>query len=234
MIRSKNENQFKYSFDDLALAVSDVVKVLQYEGGNSAEANKVLINELFTEVRDFLTVRCGYVLYDNPVFDKEPYHLHLRGVPLNLGTNLFQQFRRSSRIAVFLCTIGPGLDEWSRKLMDNGEFMKSHIAEVLGEMVMESALDKLDDSLKHSFGRQPMNLTNRISPGMCQWKGFDGTRLLGLFPPEFCNLRINGHISVHAGKVITGIVGVGKDVRTISTHCDHCSSPICILRRHFG
>ncbi|MDP4209262.1 MAG: hypothetical protein Q8928_10665 [Bacteroidota bacterium] len=53
--------------------------------------------------------------------------------------------------------------------MNEGDLLKGYVYDLFGSVVVESAMDMIQESLKSEMERKGYKITNRYSPGYCGW-----------------------------------------------------------------
>lgn len=90
--------------------------------------------------------------------------------------------RATPRLAVAVCTIGPDLENESRRRGESGAFLDSLILDAFGSAAAEATADALNHRIcvaARGAGRYP---APRISPGYGHWQLEAQKALLGLLP----------------------------------------------------
>ncbi len=133
-------------------------------------------------------------------------------------------------IALFVCTAGNGIENLSKKLFAEGEFPKGYIADVIGSTIVESATDKLQEHLKNIMAGRSLGITNRYSPGYCGWNVSEQQKLFSLLPPGFCNISLTESSLMYPIKSVSGVIGIGNQVKHSPYTCNVCNQKDCIYR----
>jgi hypothetical protein len=91
-------------------------------------------------------------------------------------------------------------------------------------------MDRIQYFLKEEMGRINLKITNRYSPGYCGWRVAEQQRLFKMFPVDFCNIRLTESMMMDPVKSVSGIIGVGKEVKYNSYTCNLCNSFNCLYK----
>ncbi|MGB5263413.1 MAG: vitamin B12 dependent-methionine synthase activation domain-containing protein, partial [Lutimonas sp.] len=86
------------------------------------------------------------------------------------------------------------------------------------------------EKLKNSTSLNNLAITNRYSPGYCDWKVVDQQKLFSFFPENFCGVSLSETSLMRPIKSVSGIVGIGKNVNYLSYICDKCKNLGCVYR----
>ena len=82
---------------------------------------------------------------------------------------VFGQIKKSDSVAIFLCTAGEEIGIRSRKAMQERDFLKGYIYDVIGSEIVEAAADLMQADLERTMLNVGNKITNRYSPGYCGW-----------------------------------------------------------------
>lgn len=133
-------------------------------------------------------------------------------------------------MAVFVCTAGHELEAFSKKQMKIGNMPEGYIADIVGSLIVETAMDKIQENLRTDMQVQGLGITNRYSPGYCGWLVGEQQKLFSLLPENICNISLAESSLMHPIKSISGIIGIGNDVKLNPYTCKICDMKDCIYR----
>ena len=133
-------------------------------------------------------------------------------------------------MAVFVCTAGEGIEQLIARYKKEGELLKSYISDLAGTLLVEKAMDLIQQKLGDQIIPKGLFLTNRYSPGYCDWDTSEQHRLFSLLPKGFCGVTLNTSALMSPMKSISGIIGIGKKVKFHRHDCRACKSTRCIYR----
>lgn len=220
-----------YDFDlvDLDLDPSYIERVMHHDPDDPSGPWSELVEEVLAETASHCEIRGGYTLVEDPVFDESDRSLRLGDATFSLEKIVFGQVRKSDRVALFLCTAGP-IGEWSRELMQAGDTLRSYVVDVVGSEIVEFAIDRIHHDLGARMQTEGLRITNRFSPGYCNWNVREQQTLFGWFPDGFCSIGLSESCLMHPTKSVSGLIGVGKRVKTNPYLCNVCSEEMCIYR----
>lgn len=153
--------------------------------------------------------------------DKKSFHT---------GRMITSFLKGSEYAALFTCTAGYEVEKLSGKYQENGDFIMSYVIDATGSLLVEGAMDIVYNKLKTLTSSKNLCITNRYSPGYCEWKVADQQKLFSFFPKSFCNVSLNESSLMSPVKSVSGIVGIGKSVKLRGYICDTCSSKDCVYR----
>ena len=141
------------------------------------------------------------------------------------------QLKDSDNAAVFLWTIGDGLEKWSKQKMNDGDPFLAYLIDAIASNLVESLANYVHDYIKEEMNKIGLNVTNRYSPGYCKWSVSEQKLLFSLLPKYFCNVKLTGSSLMIPIKSISGIIGVGKNAKYNDYLCDVCGVKDCTVRQ---
>ena len=100
----------------------------------------------------------------------------------------------------------------------------------MGSEIVESAMDSIQFSLEEELKSHGLYITNRYSPGYCGWNVADQQKLFTFFPKNFCDIKLSDTSLMYPIKSISGIIGIGKEVKKDNYPCKLCDDKNCIYR----
>lgn len=149
----------------------------------------------------------------------------------NPGKNIMKQIRRSSSIAFFICTAGYSISNYADECMNSGNPLRSYIADLAGSLMVEKCMDRGERVLTEMLYEKDLKITNRFSPGYCGWNTLEQHKLFEKFPSGFCGVSLTESALMLPIKSISGIIGIGKDVKRKEYNCSYCNDLECFYRK---
>ena len=156
----------------------------------------------------------------------------LNGVTLDTGRIISHQLCKAERFAVFVATVGEGWPQWKEILHERDDVLQTFIADCIGSQIVESAADYMEQILQEELDADGLKHTNRFSPGYCGWQVSQQPLLFSLFPePEPCGITLTESCLMMPEKSVSGIIGIGRNVRHLPYTCHICTMDHCLRRR---
>jgi hypothetical protein len=221
---------YKFDLGSLDIAKSQIEKAMNYMPGNSPDPFSGLIDEVLNDAHAYCSIEGGYILKDNISFDSQNYKLVIDTTFFSVKKIVFSQIKKAEKAALFLCTAGADIGEWSKKLMSEGETFKGYVVDVVGSEVVETAMDRIQDSLEEEMKQKGLYITNRYSPGYCGWEVSEQQKLFSFFPIDFCSVKLSDTSLMYPVKSLSGVIGIGKEVSKKNYPCRFCDERNCIYR----
>lgn len=222
---------YNIDFNELKLNPSMVETVLGYQEGDDRELVTSLIEEVLTESQGISNIKAEFRVFDNIQFDNETKSVTVNNLNFQVKKIVFTQIKRSDSIALFLCTAGAEIGLRSKKAMQERDFLKGYIYDVVGSEIVEAAADIMQDDLEKMILKNGKKITNRYSPGYCGWDVAEQHKLFQHFPENYCGIQLTQSALMNPVKSVSGIIGIGKEVKNNPYTCRMCELKDCVYRR---
>jgi hypothetical protein len=222
---------FRMRFEESRPLAADVETVLGYAPGGAPEPVQDAIAELLASGEETWAIEGGCVLFPAIGVDLESHRLVVDGTTLDVGKVVSGQLAHAEDLAVFLCTAGAGVEALARRLMATGDPFTGFIADTVGSLVVERAMDLVQGRLEQFVSTWGERITNRYSPGYCGWGVEEQQKLFRLLPPGFCGVSLTETSLMLPVKSVSGVIGVGREARHSPYTCRLCDYEDCLYRR---
>ncbi len=150
---------------------------------------------------------------------------------LQTGRQVAAYMKDSAYAALFVCTAGPIFTELTRAHSQSDEQLEAYLTDALGSLSVENAMDLIQDSLEKRCQARSWNITNRYSPGYCNWPLTDQRPLFAMIGENPTNVSLNDSCLMSPIKSVSGIIGLGPDSKKRPYGCAICQNKTCIYRR---
>ncbi len=84
-------------------------------------------------------------------------------------TNHHPIFKNADKVALSICTIGPGVESESRRLMKKDETLRGLVVDALGSEAAEEVAEQVDKILSKKARKMDLWPSRRFSPGYKNW-----------------------------------------------------------------
>ncbi|HLP15712.1 MAG TPA: vitamin B12 dependent-methionine synthase activation domain-containing protein [Bacteroidota bacterium] len=231
-----NAHTHTFELDAASLNVTpkDVECALGYIDIPAPEYLPEMIDEALATAAGLLDVHCGYHLITGPELDLTSSDVHCRDVRFNTGSIIAKRLRYSTSLALFAATIGGGIERFSRQQMAAGDMMGGFVYDTLGSVYAEAAADAIERAIDAAASEMNEKITNRYSPGYCDWSVAEQHALFTLLPPGFCGITLTSSALMLPVKSVSGIIGIGTDVKREQYQCAICDMNDCIRKKYLS
>jgi hypothetical protein len=220
--------EFQYSFEELNISLEDVYDILGFEKGSVPDPFPDLIGEGLNNAHRYCDIKGGFKTFDFIKIDTSQNTIQLDGKSFSPSKIVVTQLKKSTSAALFLCTAGEGISRHSKKLSISGDSVLSYVYDVIGSITVEKAMDKIQKSLESEVMKSGLSVSDRFSPGYCDWNVNEQQLLFSLLPENFCGITLSGSSLMDPIKSVSGIIGIGSGLRQKGYQCKWCNDQNCI------
>lgn len=203
------------NWQQLGLTPQEVFDQLKGDEAVLQEASSIL-----TEVSAFLQCRFAFVTTGMDTLQN-----------FSPGKIILSQLRGSEALCYFVATAGREFEEYQHRLMEHGDMVRVYLANEIGSMIAEHTADKMEELLQAQLTPKGLSRTNRFSPGYCGWHVREQPQLFSLFPPEPCGIQLTDSCLMLPIKSVSGVIGIGHQVKRLDYTCGICKLESCYKRR---
>jgi len=157
-------------------------------------------------------------------------------IQLNDGTrlksrNLSRILKPCRKIALFLATIGDGVDQIIHRVMKKEPHF-GLILDAAASVAVESSVGSLADTIEAEIDGDE-GTTLRYSPGYCDWPLKEQLKLFRLLPAEKLDVSLSPELFMQPRKSVSGVIGIGKKnaLKLNGNACLNCTNVTCKYRR---
>jgi hypothetical protein len=177
------------------------------------------IGEILPQMENNPGIAGGYIL--RPVEE----------IRLDTGKQIEAYMKGACYIALFVCTAGNLITELSRKYNEAGAYLEAYITDAIGSMTVEKAMDNIQAQLETAMKNEGMSITNRYSPGYCKWPLTGQRKLFDSMGEIPVAVSLTESCLMLPVKSVSGIIGVGRNLKKRAYACRICKNKNCIYRK---
>ena len=222
---------FNFNFDDLDISIDEVASILH--GGVEDEAHQYYVDILeaeFLKLNDYSGIQGGYIETDAFSFDTNRKIVNVLSNVFDVGNIIFNELKPSEKIIVFTCTAGKQICDYAKEAYKT-DVMKGFLIESLANVVVETAMDRIMEKMREEYQSQNLLVSNRYSPGYCNWNVSEQHKLFKLLPKKFCGVSLTESALMQPIKSISGFIGVGENINYNHYKCKFCTQKQCIYKK---
>lgn len=222
---------YHFNFHDLNIDPGKMEYLMGYtQEGSCPEPIVEMIHEILEKAPILCDIKGGIIISEPVIADRENRVLISKEQIFQTGKIVTNQLRYLEKAAWYICTIGEKLPDYSRILMEEGDIMEGYVADVAGNLIVETAIDKLHSLLEDQMAKNGLLITNRYSPGYCEWDIREQKKLFSLFPENYLGVRLTETSLMQPIKTVSGVIGIGEKVKNNPYTCDYCTQQNCLYR----
>lgn len=224
-MKKSTTEYYNIPLNELNIAVKDIKKIAHTDD-NMPTYNDFLMDEI-EQLNKVINIEAGYVIVPGHA-DKEK--LIVDGKTFNLGTQIARFFQGMTNAAIFVCSAGQEIKDRAKQLSIEGKLIEGYLVDVLGSVMVEKAMDKVQEILQHNMQKQGLHISNRYSPGYCDWDVKEQKQLFSFLPDNFCNVSLSDSCLMVPVKSVSGVIAIGEKVRFKKHVCQNCNMANCLYR----
>lgn len=222
---------YTFSYDELKITAELLEQLMGYTApGTCPEPISETIAQVMEMGPGLCEIRGGYLIFDDIIVDRDNKRIFSHDMWFETRQIVTHQLRRSEKAAWFACTAGEEISATTRSLMQEGDMIKGYVVDVLANAVVEEAMDRIQGNLSKHMEKEGLKITNRYSPGYCDWDIAEQQKLFSLLPEGFLGISLSSSSLMHPMKSVSGIIGIGREVKFNQYTCNFCDDANCIYR----
>jgi hypothetical protein len=228
----KNLYEVAIDLSDLSIDRREIESTIGYQAKGIPEHFSELIDEILSKLPLKCIIRSGYSIQESRSSTDRRDGLFISDTFLQMDKIVTGQLKGSEKIALFVCTMGPEMENWSRKLLIDGDQIMSYLVDTVASIVVENATNFLHDYIGKEMLKNGLMITNRYSPGYCNWSVAEQHLLFSFLPAGFCGIHLTDTSLMIPLKSVSGVIGIGQHVKWKDYICDKCGMKDCTYRSH--
>jgi hypothetical protein len=226
----KDVFEMAINFDDLTIDKKEIELTLGYTENKIPKHFSELIDDILKELPKRCNIKAGYrILGIKKPADKID-GLIIADKFFKMDKIVTGQIKKSEKAALFVCMIGPEMEKWSKQLLINGDPAMSYLVDCVASITVENVTDYLHDHIEREMTKSGLKITNRYSPGYCNWSVSEQHLLFSLLPEKFCGITLTESALMLPIKSVSGVIGIGSNVKRKEYKCDSCGVKDCTYR----
>jgi len=219
-------NAFSCKYSDLQIDRKNLFHLLGY--GNHTPKQEII--DIIDETEDMLKNSCapqyGYSCFRGETIDNE--NIKIGKIIFRPGSIITKALKKSDFYAVFVASAGEEFDILRQKIKKEDDILSYFILDSLGSVLAESVVTLLVKNLETDMASKQLKITNNYSPGYCDWLLEEQKKIFELFPVDFCGVKLTDSFMMIPVKSVSGIIGIGTDVKKTKYGCSICKNNNCI------
>ena len=223
------------SMNRLEIPLKEIYSFMGYKDSEPDAETRRVTEYMLRESAQFLRPQFKYIMLDGTHSD-DMMQLTLQGpaglVTFDAGKIICRQLRGAQKYVVFVATVGTGYFQWTDAVKRRDDMFQTYVMDCVGSQIVESVADYMETVLQTEIDPSGFKRTNRFSPGYCGWHVSSQPALFSLFPEKNpCGIELTDSCLMLPMKSVSGIIGVGPDVRYLPYTCGLCDKKDCYKRK---
>lgn len=222
--------EYSFQFNDLKIVPEELAELLGFESGTLPEPFPKYVGDALKKGQEITNIRGGFKIFESVDINTVDCTICVEDQLFTPGKIVTAQLKKSRQIALFACTAGSEITTYAKKVGEK-DIMKEYILDVLGSVVVEKAMDKIQNLLYIDCKGKNTNISDRYSPGYCNWNVNEQQKLFTLLPETFCGISLSGSSLMSPVKSVSGFIGIGPALSQKGYQCKYCDDTACIYNR---
>jgi hypothetical protein len=215
---------------EIQINEENILRVLQVPPDMADDYLKDLIHDLTEFCTDIATPLASCTLYDEDEILAGAGNLKISDQTFNIDKMVGSALGKSSGIAVFIGTCGEKPEQLSKKMLQEGNSLEGYIADIIGSEITEGVADYIQKCVESEMASRGLKITNRFSPGYCKWPVNEQQKLFSLMSGNNSGVHLTSSSLMIPIKSVSGIIGVGLNVKNAGYACNMCEMEQCLYR----
>ncbi len=220
--------EYQFSFKELGITNKDIEELMGFENGVIPDPFPELIQQALANAPSICNIRGGYKIFGSNECKIEKHSVNINGHVFNPSKIVITQFKHASSFAIFVCTAGKEITEHSKRISENGDPVNGYVFDIIGSVAVDKATDQLQEKLEEEIKTRGLSISDRFSPGYCEWSVSEQHLLFDLLPVDFCGISLSKSALMSPIKSVSGIIGIGNHLKKKGYQCFWCSEKDCI------
>lgn len=207
-----------------------IAGLMGFDADNVPEPYGDIIQKELAETEYLSNIKGGFRILEDIDINHRKGTFVIEDTKFEAGKQVVSKLEKSEMFALYICTVGEEISSRISQLMNSKDLLEAYITDITGTLLVEGAVDVLRDSLADEMAQKGLRITNRYSPGYCDWKVEEQRKLFSFFPEGFCGVLLSESTLMKPIKSVSGVIGIGEEVRFHKDVCHACSNVNCIYR----
>ncbi|HEX2934115.1 MAG TPA: vitamin B12 dependent-methionine synthase activation domain-containing protein [Bacteroidales bacterium] len=216
---------------EIKVEEKQILRLLGYESDHIEPFISETIQRRIAASKGMIAARGGFII--RPVSNISPAKelLMVDNEMFHIGKIVASHLKRAEFVALFAVTIGKDLENHSEELFSQGEMLDGYVVNLIASEAAESAAAFIHHHISELAQAKHLHVTNRYSPGYCNWNVAEQFKLFHFFPESFTDISLTESALMNPVKSVSGIIGIGEHVRFNQYKCAICNDKQCIYRQ---
>ena len=210
-------HHFHFSFEEVLPRFEEIQSFLKW--GDFCIPVDIAVSEIMPLLADNDDIEGAYILRK------------ANTIRLNTGAQIGGYLKGSDYLAFFACTAGKIFTDLVLRYNRTKDYLESLVVDAIGSLTVENAMDKIQMQLELEMQAEGMQISNRYSPGYCNWSVSGQQELFAQMDKLPVAISLTEYCLMLPIKSVSGVIGVGAHIRKHPYLCDICNNKTCTYRK---
>ena len=138
MIPLKDVYEVRLDFKDIIISTDEIALSLGYDDGMIPEHFREMVDEILSQVPRRCKIKAGYRILDLKKPIERNDGIFIDEIFFKMDRIVTSQLRRAEKAAVFVCSIGTGMETWAKQMLRTGEPAMSYFVDTIASVTTEN------------------------------------------------------------------------------------------------
>jgi hypothetical protein len=219
-----------FDFEAIRPSFSEVTEIMGYKAGSEPEFLPDLVGNFLSEAANHSGAAGCFGTFKVDRISIKEGNIYFNEQQIHCGSRIARQLNGSEYLSMLIATAGSKFENWIISQKENGDIMSEYICSSVGSVIAEKIADALEDEICREANKSGMGVTNRYSPGYCNWKMQEQGIIFKNLPSEEIGVSLNSSFLMMPVKSTSAIIGIGVGVTKRLYECESCNQKDCIVR----
>lgn len=211
--------------------VQEVYDFLHLADEVKEHPGRIFIDNILPQLHNNTDITGGYIIHEVRNIILQPGIIQIGDIALEAGSQICGYLKKASQVAIFLCTAGEYFTELTNHFNSKNEYLEGYIIDAIGSLTVEKAMDKIQENLGVEMQEKGLKISNRYSPGYCNWALSTQPKLFELAGENTVPIKLTESCLMNPIKSVSGIIGIGPDIEKKEYGCRICKRTDCVYRK---
>lgn len=220
---------FQFQFEDIDVLPEEIEEFMGFEPGKSPEPFPDLIEQALQLAPEHCQISGYFQIFNDISVHPQNETIQIENQQFFPGKIVVTQLKEATQLALFVCTAGSGISDFSKQKTTEGDEMMAYVLDVIGSVTVDKAAGKLLEKIWEEVKQAGFNITDPFSPGYCNWSVAEQHKLFSLLPSRICGITLSDSALMFPIKSVSGITGIGKNCKQMGYQCNWCTDRDCFV-----
>lgn len=221
---------FNIPFNELGVTAEKVLKFIKHSDPSLHDYSHGFLSEFIENAVSVADVKGGFTYIGNGRFSIAGDHFIIDATNFSSQRIITARLRKADSAALFVVTAGSYFEDYSKKLISEGDIFNGYLIDAAASEIAEAGAEWIEKKIDEYAGSLLLHATSRYSPGYCGWLVSEQHKLFSFLPENFCGIKLTESALMLPVKSVSGIIGLGKNVKKEEYECAICEDENCFRR----
>ncbi|MDR1813528.1 MAG: hypothetical protein LBR18_01595 [Tannerella sp.] len=227
-------SEFRYftvAYDKLGVSMDEALDMIREDDRTRNNPVFCDVEYIFGMLPELCEIRGGYTVLEPVDINAKEGFIRWENNDIPAGRKVCVYMKHASKLAVFIGSAGEKFTTLSKQYNREGDYLKGYVIDTFGSIIAEKMAEFVQNAVEEDMTQEGLKITNRYSPGYCNWHLSGQKQLFSLIPENPCNISLTDSMLMMPIKSVSGIIGIGENVVKREYACAVCEDKNCPYRK---